>query len=464
MRILLTFFILSLSIQSFAYQPINLLPQGSRVGIAISTLNNQQLNINEQQLFPPASTLKIFTALAAKLELGDSFRFSTQLEHSNNDLIIRFSGDPTLTTQDLDALFKMLVVKGETSIKGNIWLNNSIFTGYERAVGWPWDILGVCYSAPASAITLDKNCVQASIYTEKNGSTRVHVPKHQPINVISNTISVTETEKKERQCDLELTTSNNNHYLLSGCLIQRSKPLPLKFAVQQTQNYTQSVIEHLLTKYNIKFNGTIGVSNTASGDVIATHLSEPLPKLLDKMLKESNNLIADNLTKTLGHRFFVHPGSFKNGTEAIKQIISVKTGIDISDAQLADGSGLSRNNRVTVDDMNQVLEYIWRNEEQLQFISLLPKAGKSGTLKYRRSMRKAPIVGQLQAKSGSLYGSYNMAGYVLNNSGKPKATFVQFVTDYYPEKKEDANNTLPPIFQFEKAFYNDLITRSLKSD
>ncbi|MCV6004416.1 D-alanyl-D-alanine carboxypeptidase, partial [Escherichia coli] len=54
---------------------------------------------------------------------------------------------------------------GLTRMNGDLWLDNSAFTGYDRAVGWPCDILGVCYSAPASSITLNNNCVQASIYT-----------------------------------------------------------------------------------------------------------------------------------------------------------------------------------------------------------------------------------------------------------------------------------------------------------
>ena len=43
----------------------------------------------------------------------------------------------------------------------------------------------------------------------------------------------------------------------------------------------------------------------------------------------------------------------------------------------------------------------------------MPYSGQSGTLKYRKSMRKAPIKGQIIAKSGSLYGSHNMVTLVL---------------------------------------------------
>ena len=99
------------------------------------------------------------------------------------------------------------------------------------------------------------------------------------------------------------------------------------------------------------------------------------------MLKKSDNLIADNLTKTLGAKFFIQPGSFANGTKAIKQILFTQTGIDIEHTPLADGSGLSRNNRFTSQNMAAVLRYIWQHESELGLIALMPTSGTNGTLK-----------------------------------------------------------------------------------
>ncbi|UGA54267.1 serine-type D-Ala-D-Ala carboxypeptidase [Vibrio sp. VB16] len=463
MRTIITLICVGFSSYLFGYAPIDTLPQGSRVSLLVNNSVGSPLSINSDQLFPPASTLKIITALAAKLELGDNFRFKSQLESKDNDIIVRFSGDPTLTTKNLDDLFKRISQQGMSSIKGNIWLNNGIFTGYERAVGWPWDILGVCYSAPSSAITLDGNCVQASIYTNVDGTTRVYVPEHQPITVRTTAITVSKDEQKERQCQLELLTSDNNTYHLSGCLTEMKKPLPLKFAVQETQAYTESVIRRLLAKHQISFNGQIAKHNDIQGKIVASHASIPLNEMLDTMLKKSSNLIADNITKTLGSRFYSQAGSFNNGTEAIKQIIFSNSGIDLSDAQLADGSGLSRNNRITARNMSRVLDYIWKNDSTLNLMKMLPKSGETGTLKYRKSMQKPSIKGYMQAKSGSVYGTYNMAGYVLDENGRPKSIFVQFISDYFPNKEEKESNSLPSVYRFEQAFYRDLIKLSPKS-
>ncbi|MGD8232433.1 serine-type D-Ala-D-Ala carboxypeptidase [Vibrio sp. TRT 1302] len=450
------------SSQVSAYAPLNELPSGSRAALRIESLQSQesyQRSANQDQLFPPASTLKIVTALATKLELGDQFRYHTAIEQAGKDVVIRFSGDPTFTTDNLKQLLSQARSKGIKRIEGDLWLDNSAFTGYERAVGWPWDILGVCYSAPASAISLDGNCVQASIYTQQDGKTRVYVPEHQPIYVTTQAKTVSKAEQESAQCDLELLSSPDNHYQLQGCLQSRSQPLPLKFAVQDPALYTQRILHTLLSQLNIELIGNIKVgAPQRQGQTLAIHQSAPLPELLETMLKQSDNLIADNLTKTLGSKFFVQSGSFGNGTEAIKQILFAKTGIDLQQTPMADGSGLSRNNRFTSQNMAAVLRYIWKHDDQLGLIDLMPKAGTNGTLKYRRSMRQEPIKGELIAKSGSLYGSYNMAGYGLDNNGKPSTLFVQFVADYHPPKtKSDAQPTVAPITKFETLFYQDVV-------
>ncbi|WP_411063422.1 serine-type D-Ala-D-Ala carboxypeptidase [Vibrio rotiferianus] len=460
------FFFYCFSMIAHAYPYQEVLPDGVRLSLVAEKLSDQTELLGSapsSQLFPPASTLKVVTALAAKLELGDSFTFATSLSKANNDLVMSFSGDPTLTSKDLSNLLDQLKENGITEIKGNVWLDDAMFVGYDRAVGWPWDILGVCYSAPASAITLNENCVQASIYTQDNGKTRVFVPEHQPIHVSTSAITVSKSAQKAKHCDLDLIAHSSNQYELKGCLVKRDKPLPLKFAVQDPRAYTSRIVYTLLRQKGIKLHGQVLIGAPTNGintKLIVSHHSKALPALLEEMLKRSDNLIADTLTKTLGHHFYIQPGSFRNGTEAIKQIIFANTSIDIKNAQLEDGSGLSRNNRISAASMADILRYIWKHDKELNLIAIMPKSGESGTLKYRQSMRKAPIKGQLIAKSGSLYGTYNMAGYGLDKNGKPNTLFVQFVSDYFPEKRDDNKPVIAPITRFEKLFYQDIVNFS----
>lgn len=431
----------------------DILPQGTRVGLVAKSPSSTMLYQNNDQLFPPASTLKLMTALAAKIELGDQFRYSTTVEQTGKDLVVRFSGDPSFTSADIIQLLKNSNI---SSINGDLIIDNSAFTGYEKGVGWPWDILGVCYSTPSSAITLNGNCIMASIYTNADGSTRVFTPKHQPVNVSTSAKAITRKQQKEQYCDLELTTTPANYYRLSGCLVKRDKPLPLNFAVQNSFLYASATLHQILEQQNIKLKGSIklAASPSKTSKVLAKHLSAPLPILLEHMLKDSDNLYANNLTKTLGQHYFNQAGSFANGTEAIKQILKKQAKVDLSNAVLEDGSGLSRNNRVSPNQLYSVLKFIKANDHKLNFIRLMPTAGIDGTLQYRSSMRKAPVKGNIIAKSGSLFATHNMAGFVLNKQGEPTTMFVQLITDYHPQNN---TSTIPPLIQFEQAFYQNLL-------
>ncbi len=280
------------------------LPYGSRSAQLIAPLSAPQqalVEYNTEQFFPPASTLKVVTALAAKLALPDSFRFETTLYTSGNDLIIKYSGDPTFSRASLTTMLKQ--AKSEVGSRfNNIWLDDSVFTGYQRGVGWPWDILGVCYSAPASAITLDGNCVQGALYTNKNGTTRINVPSHQPISASTSAKSVSKDYQKQSHCDLQLEVNPNNQYSLSGCAVERKSPIPLKFAVSSPEQFTVDVIKSELQRIGVTLSGDVkvGAPNIKGHKPLFVQRSRPLNDLLAVMLQDSNNLYADNITKTLG--------------------------------------------------------------------------------------------------------------------------------------------------------------------
>ncbi|CZF84801.1 D-alanyl-D-alanine carboxypeptidase DacB precursor [Grimontia celer] len=466
-RLLILLLLLPLSISAYAV-PLNkieaMLPAGSQLALSVLDANSGSsiLSVDEDILLPPASTQKVVTALAASLYLPKNFAFETSVEQAGKDIVFTFSGDPTLTRKDLKLLVGALKAKGIKRIRGDVWLDGTVFSGYERAVGWPWDILGVCYSAPSSAVALERNCVQGSIYSEKGRQkTRVFVPEHQPVQVSTDALVVTKTEQEASLCDLELHYDNNNQYQLGGCLQQRSKPLPLKFAVQNPQKYVEDVLAAELKTAAIRLEGSIRVGfPKGNRTFLAKHSSDTRDALLKIMLKRSDNLLADNLLKTMGHRYFGKAGTFANGAAAVKAILQEKAGLDLTYAVMVDGSGLSRNNRMTASQLMNVMQYVYENPS-LGVLAMLPVSGVDGTLKYRSSVRHAPLKQRLSAKTGSLYGSYNLAGVLKNEQGKD-ILVVQLVTNYHIPKSDDRPaNVASPITQFERELYQALLTSSL---
>ena len=104
----------------------------------------------------PASVQKLLTSAVALAVLGNRFEFRTTLAVLGDDLVVVGDGDPTLgnpfgaeqaggTIYDLpDAWAAKLKAAGLTAVKGNLWLDDSIFRG-GRPAGWPREQLSTWY-------------------------------------------------------------------------------------------------------------------------------------------------------------------------------------------------------------------------------------------------------------------------------------------------------------------------------
>ena len=116
--------------------------------------------------------------------------------------------------------------------------------------------------------------------------------------------------------------------ILTGCLPQRSEPLPLAFAIQDGASYAGAILKAELAR-GITYSGTLLRQTLANepGTVLATSQSAPLHDLLRIMLKKSDNMIADTVFRTIGHARFGVPHR-RAGSDAVRQILRQQAGVD----------------------------------------------------------------------------------------------------------------------------------------
>jgi D-alanyl-D-alanine carboxypeptidase/D-alanyl-D-alanine-endopeptidase (penicillin-binding protein 4) len=98
-------------------------------------------------------------------------------------------------------------------------------------------------------------------------------------------------------------------------------------------------------------------------------------------------------------RPFGVPGTWRAGSDAVRQILRQQAGVDLGNTIIADGSGLSRHNLIAPATMMQVLQYIAQHDTELNFISMLPLAGHDGSLQYRAGLHQAGVDGKVSAKT-----------------------------------------------------------------
>uniref|UniRef100_A0ACD5H3H9 D-alanyl-D-alanine carboxypeptidase/D-alanyl-D-alanine-endopeptidase n=1 Tax=Desertifilum tharense IPPAS B-1220 TaxID=1781255 RepID=A0ACD5H3H9_9CYAN len=116
----------------------------------------------------------------------------------------------------------------------------------------------------------------------------------------------------------------------------------------------------------------------------------------------SNNIYAEALVRQLG----------EPDRNALSQVEAVLTqlGVDPNSYQLADASGLSRQNLASPEAIVRSLQLMARSPYAQVYRNSLAVAAESGTLRNR--FRQTPVAGNLQGKTGSLGGVMALSGYL----------------------------------------------------
>jgi D-alanyl-D-alanine carboxypeptidase/D-alanyl-D-alanine-endopeptidase (penicillin-binding protein 4) len=385
---------------------------------------------NADKLFIPASTMKLLTAVSATAALGKDFRYHTNIYADNpiqdgqieGDVYLSFTGDPTLTTEDIQALLDQLKQQGLKHITGNLYLVGEQYE-IQHAPGRVWDDLGICYAAPVSSYVLNKNCIQAQFKPRlADNAGVVELLENEPVVIVSR--ATFDKSGQRAICNLTLARFEKNQYRLDGCY-PGNKALKLSVAITDPGLYAIDKLTQSINYNGISINGSITLAqqHAANALLVAQHQSEPLSSLITTMLLKSDNLIADSLLKRMGQYLFGSSGTFANGSAAMTQILS-EQGVDLSSANIVDGSGLSRYNLLSANQLAQVLALIQQNEHYKYIIDALPVAGITGTLKYRHGYAQAPLKGQIVAKTGSMLGVVNIAGFIKQNDALPSIVVI----------------------------------------
>ncbi|QFI54188.1 D-alanyl-D-alanine carboxypeptidase/D-alanyl-D-alanine endopeptidase [Aeromonas simiae] len=409
-------------------------PKGGHAAIAVMGAGGLEYQHNLDDLMTPASTMKVITALAARIQLGEEFRFVTEIqaqpgaksgETLNGDLWINFVGDPTLSRMDLLTMFKQIGVK---RITGNVFVNTGAYNGYERGNGWSWGDQSLCFTAPVSSVIIDKNCAYGTVTATQIGQpASASGPSGVPISISAENLDVMSYGDMARQsCALEVDMARGNHYDLRGCISPNKEPQGLRFAIYDVEAWGWDNIRWAMDRAGISHDGALRLTHQApvGAETLTSHSSKALPELLAHMLKRSDNLYADTFLKTVGRHYYGMPGSFRSGTKAVRAILG-KAGINLDNASLADGSGLSAHNLVSARQMLAVLAYIQRNDATLNFIRLLPSSQVDGTLAWRGSVTAPFMKNRVHAKTGTVTGASNLVGFIDTANGQRKA-FVMF--------------------------------------
>jgi D-alanyl-D-alanine carboxypeptidase/D-alanyl-D-alanine-endopeptidase (penicillin-binding protein 4) len=158
----------------------------------------------------------------------------------------------------------------------------------------------------------------------------------------------------------------------------------------------------------------------ATGQQIAAVQSPPLIERLRQLMSESDNVMAESTGREVAAAAG-KPQSFDGGVQGVLGALS-KAGIDTAGATLMDSSGLSVDDRLTAETLDEVVNAAagTGTPKLRPLVDLLPIAGGSGTLSNRflDTDEGRAAAGLLRAKTGSLTGTNALAGFVTDAGGR----------------------------------------------
>ena len=319
----------------------------------------------------PASTVKVLTAATALKSLGPAYRFTTRIAADarpdqdgvvHGDVFVRGGGDPTLVVEKLWKLVLDLQHSGVSRIEGDLVFDESFFEPAYALPGWdkPADLeRGPAYFPSLSALSLNFNTVailvrpasvpgQAAV-VQLETAAGDHVTLD--ASVKTGSIGARRSVKIQRQ----VTAEGGMAFRVTGSVPAKGVMGRYYRTVADPTAHFIAAFSSLLAKQGIEVSGSARRGVTPDAAVELVELSSlPLAVVLMNMNKFSNNFYAEQVLRTIGAEVEDAPGSTELGLAVVDQYLR-SLGLSDADFSLVNGSGLSRDARLTAAALNTVL-------------------------------------------------------------------------------------------------------------
>ncbi len=397
-------------------------------GIAVVTLPEGRpvFARNPARLLRPASTLKILTGAAALARLKPEFVYTTDVYGDRSidadgtlrgNLYIKGSGAPDLVGESWWRIVRELAGLGLRRVTGSLIADDTFFDAASRPPGWPSDSTDSWYNAPVGALSCNFNVVTVRVDPAAAAGEPPSV-RLDPTGSYFRIRNRARTALRRTSLSVDrLFEDGRNILVVNGTIRHGGRPVVRHLAVEDASLYALHTFRDLALAEGILIAGELRRGRApVTAQLLHRHRSRSLAVLVRDMNKNSNNFMAEALLKTIGATAGGPPGTTDKGIAALHDSLNT-LGIDTSQAQIADGSGLSGRNRLTVEILIDTL--VWANSDFTigpELISSLSVGGIDGTLDRRFTANGA--LRRVRAKTGRLAGVSSLAGYVANHDGR----------------------------------------------
>lgn len=392
-------------------------PKGSDVGLSVLSFDGAKFedvfHSNENKPLVPASIQKLVTAAAAIKHLGPEFRFKTELfvsgQHGSSveKLIVVGAGDPSLAIEQSYLIAKAVKRRGIAQVK-ELVLDGSRFVGRpaqgERA-----------FDAALSALSFNFNALFFEVCPGASAGLpgRVGVDAPADFAVVKNGV----VTGPDRAIDIR-PLSDGRTYVVTGAVSPGAMCKGFYRAVSDPGIYFAATLAAQLKETGVLVESRrVSRQSMTEGEAqyFYGYQSAPLAELIYQMNHFSTNSYADHLVFALADQLAGGVRQWEKGLEVLNEFVKSEP-YECQQCNLADGSGLSRGNKVTTKFMTSLLAQQLRDRVlAADFEAALPAPGRTGSLEEREADFGNA---KFRAKTGSLTGVRSLAGFVYLPAGK----------------------------------------------
>jgi len=397
---------------------------------------------NEKVARNPASVMKLLTSYVALGVLGPNYRWPIEISTTgtlnagvlSGNVYIKGYGAPDFDTKGLREMLGQLRQKGIHTIRGRLIFDDTFFNGPKTDPGAFDGKPYRAYNAQPDALMFNE---RRSVFKAYRSGKRIRVTTNTPAH---NLRIVNKIKRAKRSCRVSTRVKRGRGdavtVTFSGYLARRCRSRSFTLAVTDPANTMYSAINKIWKKElkgRIKTQFMVGAT-APNARLIHVHYSKSLAELLPTVVKDSNNVMARQLMRSIGAKRYGAPGTPKKGAEAIDDYLRSQ-GLNFPELRIENGSGLSRYARISTENISRLLSKAYYGPHRDVWMRSMAVAGVDGTMRGR--LRKSPVRGRGFFKTGTLRDVRGIAGYVQAADGR---TYVVSILHNDPAARSRARN------------------------
>ncbi len=407
------------------------------------------VDMNGSQPLIPASNMKLLTTGVALHILGGEFAFRTRLLRDGNRLIVLADGDPAFADPELLELTQVgehvgidveqflalwtepVKDAGFTQID-ELLIDDRVFDREFIHPTWPADQLNRRYCAEVAGLNFHLNILH--FFPKPIPGSRPNishfVPRASWLDLSNSGTSKTGTDDSNTAWIARAAGSNRMRFH-GNVKFEYRAPVPV--TVHNMPEFFGRMFMDRLKSLGVEVHSFRLIDRDeprTEGEPIAPIVSTSIATAITRCNRDSNNLYAEALLKRCGAEVTKQPGSWINGAAVARHAIHERLGSPnlAKSIVIADGSGLSRDNRVAPATLTAWLN-TFHNDSALGplYLASLAEPGQPGTLRNR--FRNEDLAGaRIHAKSGYINGVSSLSGFVTGADGR-RRSFSVIVND-----------------------------------